>query len=182
MKRHAPAIIAFLACLTCIALLSSCRTQPALPDFQKAGRLHSLPVYDSNGSPVAQDSVKYDSLLKHLLLLQNTIYSSPRDLNGIPPLLKASFDSASGCFLVVGKGTHNKSLPEASWKQGRKIASSYDAKRWALYCKSWSRGNYSAFGTRISGEITYSKILLERLENDTLYTLVSVPFGSIIEN
>ena len=127
------------------------------------------------------DTTKYDSLLSRILVLENAIYNSPRDMNSIPPLLKASFDSSSGCFLVVGKGTHNKSLPESSWKPGRKIASAYDAKRWALYCKSWSLGNYRAFGSRISGEITYSKILLERLENDTLYTLVSVPIGSVIE-
>jgi hypothetical protein len=162
-------------------LFSSCRTQPSLPDPQKTGQLNNLPVYDSNGSSVVLDSIKYDSLLTRLCVLQNTIYNNPHDVNNISPLLKASFDSSSGCFLVVGKGTNNKSLPESSWKQSRKIASSYDAKRWALYCKSWSLGNNRTFGTRISGEITYSKILLEHLEGDTLFTLVSVPTGSIIE-
>ena len=184
MKRHVPAIIAFLACLVCAVLLSSCRTQPSLPNLQKTGQLNTLPVYNSNGSPVMQDtleSAKYDSLLSLLLTLENAVYSNPRAFKNVAPLLKASFDSSSGCFLVAGKGTHNKSFPESSWKQGRKIASSYDAKRWALYCKSWSQGNHGAFGTRISGEITYSMILLERFENDTLYALVSVPFGSIIE-
>jgi hypothetical protein len=72
-------------------------------------------------------------------------------------------------------------MPEPSWKQGRKIASAYDAKRWALYLKSWSLGSRMRFGAKISGEITYSRILLERLEDDTLFTLVSVPMGSIIE-
>jgi hypothetical protein len=180
MRRHVPAIIVLHACFAGVALLASCRTQPSLPQIQKTGQLNNLPVYDSNGSPVVQDSVKYDSLLLRLLVLQNAIYVNPREMNNISPLLKASFDSSSGCFLVAGKGVPNKSLPETSWKQGRKIASAYDAKRWALYCKSWSLGNHHTFGTRISGEITYSRILLERLENDTLFTLVSVPAGSII--
>jgi hypothetical protein len=178
MKRHTPAIV---LCLICLVLLLSCRTQPSLPDPRKTGAIHSLPVYDSKGAPVVLDSTKYDSLLSRIIVLENAIYSNPHEVNNLSLLLKASFDSTSGCFLVVGKGTQNKSLPESSWKQGRKIASAYDAKRWALYCKTWSLGSVTPFGTKISGEIIYSRILFERLMSDTLYTLVSIPIGSIIE-
>jgi hypothetical protein len=143
--------------------------------------LHALPVYNSNGQPAVQDSARYDSLLSRLRGLENEVYANPLDKEKIPPLLAASFDSSSGCFLVTGKGTHNKSMPESSWKQGRKIASAYDAKRWTLYLKSWSLGRRVRFGEKISGEIIYSRILLEKLEGDTLFTLVSVPTGSIIE-
>jgi site-specific recombinase XerC len=178
MKQHTTAIIAFLIFPL---LLVSCRTHPSLPNAQ-AGQLRSLPVYNTAGDlPTAADSLKNDSLLTRLCTLENAVYASPLDLSKISPLLKASFDSLSGCFIVAGKGTQNKSMPEASWKQGQKIASAYDAKRWALYLKSWSLGNTAHFGTKISGEITYSRILLERLDGDTLYTLVSVPMGSIIE-
>jgi len=141
-------------------------------------------VYNANGSPAATgrtDTVKYDSLLTRLLLLENAVYGNPRDFGFITRLIKASFDSSSGCFIVAGKGAANTSLPGASWKQGRKIASNYDAKRWALYCKTWSLGSAVTFGTKISGEITYSSTLLERLDGDTLFSLVSVPTGSIIE-
>jgi hypothetical protein len=182
MKRHVPAIT---TCVICISILSSCRTQPSLPSHQDSGQLHNLPAADDpNSSPAAQDapdSARYEFILSNLIVLEGAIYNDPHDAKKIMPLLKASFDSSSGCFLVVGKGTHNKSFPESSWKQGRKIASSYDAKRWALYCKVWSQGNQIAFGARISGEITYSKILLERLDGDTLFTLVSVPLGSIVD-
>jgi hypothetical protein len=174
-------LFAIIICLICSILALSCRTQPSLPSFQKPAHVNNLPVYDSNGSPVVMDSTKFDSLLSIILVLESAIYSQPRGKGHIPLLLKASFDSASGCFLVVGKGTHNKSMPESSWRQGRKIASAYDANRWALYLKAWSLGRTIAFGTRISGEISYSKILLEKLENDTLYALVSIPMGSVIE-
>jgi hypothetical protein len=178
MKQQVPAII---VCLILLQVATSCRMQPSLPDVQKAAQARALPVYDANGTPVASDSLKDDSLLTRLRIFENAVYNNPLDKSMILPLLAASFDSASGCFLVAGKGTHNKSMPEASWKQGRKIASAYDAKRWALYLKSWSLGSTVRFGTKISGEITYSRILLERLDGDTLYTLVSVPMGSIIE-
>jgi hypothetical protein len=178
MKQQVPAII---VCLIFSLVATSCRTQPSLPDIQKTAQARALPVYDANGAPMPSDTAKNDSLLFRLRTLENAVCNNPLDKSTIPPLLAASFDSASGCFLVAGKGTHNKSMPEASWKQGRTIASAYDAKRWALYLKSWSLGSTAHFGTRISGEITYSRILLERLEGDTLYTLVSVPMGSIIE-
>jgi hypothetical protein len=178
MKQQAFAII---VCLIFTLWPVACREQPSLPNIQKSVQAQSLPVYNADGSPVVSDSVKNDSLLSRLIVLENAVYANPLEIRKIPPLLRASFDSSSGCFLVAGKGTQNKSMPDASWKQGRKIASAYDAKRWALYLKSWSLGSSIRFGTKISGEITYSRIMLERLDNDTLYTLISVPMGSIIE-
>jgi hypothetical protein len=168
----------------CGIMITACKTQPSLPNLHKTGQTSDLPLYDSKGSLVALgqlDSTKYDSLLYRLIALENAVWSNPRDLKCHADLLATSLDSASGCFLVAGKGVPNKSLPEASWKQGRKIASIYDAKRWALYCKTWAIGGAKPFGTRISGEITYTRTLLERLDGDTLFSLVSVPTGSIIE-
>jgi hypothetical protein len=179
MKHRLSAII--LCLLACVAMYS-CRTQPSLPGSRNPGKAATLPVYgDPQGSAAVPDTARCDSLLSRILALENAVYCDPGNRSRIPGLVKASFDSSSGCFLVVGKGTHNKSLPESSWRQGRKIASAYDAKRWALYLKSWSLGSTARFGAKISGEITYSRILLEKLEGDTLFTLVSVPTGSIIE-
>jgi hypothetical protein len=49
-----------------------------------------------------------------------------------------------------------------------------------LYLKAWSEGNPIPFGEKISGEVTYSSVLRERLEADTLYQLIQVPVGSVV--
>jgi len=164
--------------LFCTLMLFHCKKQPTLPQLKSAAV--QIPHYDANGSRVDSDSMHCDSLFPVLLRMQDEVYLHPQSNAGIGALLKVSFDSTSGCFLTIGKGVHNPAMPEASWKQGRKIASGYDAKRWAMYMKLWSQGVFAPFGRKISGEISYSKVVLEKIENDTLYTLVSTPFGSII--
>jgi hypothetical protein len=49
-----------------------------------------------------------------------------------------------------------------------------------LYLKAWRDGSTIDFGKKISGEVSYSKILLERADGDTLYQLIQVPLGSAV--
>jgi hypothetical protein len=178
MKRSIPAITVFLFFLL---IFSSCKLQPSLPQEAKtapAASRHAPPA--SHGT--LPDSAKFDSLLSLLIKLENNVYVN-RPTSGTVSLMelkKVSFDSSSGCLLVAGKGTFNKSHPEAAWDKGRKMAASGDAKRWVLYLKAWQEGSALAFGNKISGVVSYSRILLERLDGDTLYQLIQVPLGSVV--
>jgi hypothetical protein len=162
------------------SVLFSCKTQPSLPPGKKTAQTSQPQDSVFKQKVVAIDSTQYDSLLTVLLNRENTIYLAPKDKNNIVPFTSVSFDSASGCFLVAGKGTQNREFPESAWEKARKMASAYEAKRWALYAKAWTTGSSMPFGQKITGEITYSNVLRERLENDTLYVLVSVPIGSVV--
>ncbi len=175
---------AIIMSIFCILEGTSCRKQPSLPHFNalpvQMSSTIQLPQYNSGGSRIIADSLHCDSLFPILLKCRNQVYLHPQNAGDISNLLRISFDSASGCFFAIGKGVQNNAMPEASWKHGRKMASTYDAKRWALYLKLWSQGQIVPFGKKISGDISYSKVILEKMENDTLFTLVSIPFGSII--
>lgn len=132
--------------------------------------------------PSDQDFVQVDTArtLERLLDLQATVYSKKDDLNAAQALLSFSFDSTTGCFLTVGKGTINPAHPASARKAGRKLAAGYEGKRWGLYLKVWYSGTWIPFGTPIEGEVVYSKVLHERIANDTLYQLMILPLGSIV--
>jgi hypothetical protein len=157
-----------LAVIVCASL--SCRdNQKPAEDLQK------------QANTVSKDTIiNYDSLLSLLIRLQNSISANPRDSRLIPPLLTEAFDTVSGSFLIVGKGIPNKEFPEAAWDAARKMAALQDGKRWGLYLKAWRTGDMRNFGQTISGTITYSKVLFDRLSNDTLYQLIQIPIGSIV--
>lgn len=127
-----------------------------------------------------QAALDYDALMTRLLELQNDIYANPTDPEFIPPLLKAAFDSTSGSFLVVGRGLANPAHPEAAQAASRKTAARHDGRRWALYLKAWRRGDMRPLSRTINGEIAYSKVLHERMRDDTLYLLLQVPLGSVV--
>ncbi|HUI91935.1 MAG TPA: hypothetical protein VLX68_06775 [Chitinivibrionales bacterium] len=176
MKHFTAAITAFLFFYLSIA---SCKLQPS--EYQGTSPSSAVPARPpSNAVPF--DSAKYDSLLSLLIKLENAVYANTRSQSNasLGDLKKVSFDSADGCFLVAGKGAYNKSQPEAVQAQGRAMAASADGKRWALYLKAWHDGGSLAFGQKISGEVTYSKILLEQPRGDTLYQLIQIPFGSLV--
>lgn len=126
------------------------------------------------------DSAGLDSLLRILVKLENGVRVSSADKNAAQLLLNVSFDSASGCFMVAGKGTGNPSLPRSAQVAGRRVAAAYDAKRWSLYLKAFRDDRNISFGENISGEIAYSRTLLERTVGDTLLLLLQVPAGSIV--
>ncbi|MGB7569829.1 MAG: hypothetical protein WBM07_18345 [Chitinivibrionales bacterium] len=170
MKLHALAILVFVVAVV------SCRKNPS-PAQKNNGHastavLQSRPAYDT--------AAHNDSLLTTLRELQDSIYSAPQKTDLIASFLHRAFDTVSGCFFVVGKGTNSTDLPEASWDRGRKIAASYDGKRWALYCKTWAQGGKIPFGKPMSGNISYSKTVFEKLIGDTLFQLIMAPTGSII--
>jgi hypothetical protein len=115
-----------------------------------------------------------------VLNLQNGVYADPTDQSLVPQLVSASFDSLSGSFLTVGKGVVNPEHPQAAQPSARQQAAAADAKRWSLYLKAWHTGDTRAFGETIEGQISYSRVLAEKLEGDTLYQLVQVPVGSVV--
>jgi hypothetical protein len=170
MKLHTLAILVFFMALV------SCRKNPS-PALKNTG--HSSSTVMQSNQPF-DTAARYDPQLTTLIALQNSIIESPAESGPIAALLRASFDQESGCFFIVGKGTHSVDLPEATWDRGRKIAASYDGKRWALYCKTWSQGGKIPFGKPVSGKISYSRVVFEKLTGDTLFQLLMVPAGSII--
>jgi hypothetical protein len=126
------------------------------------------------------DSVDFESLMNRLRDLQDTMYADPANSRLIPPLVKAAFDSTTGCFHVVGKGCADSSYPAAAVKALQKTAARNDAMRWALYLKSWRRGDMRPLSRQVRGEIAYSRVLFEKDTGDTLYQLLQVPIGSIV--
>jgi hypothetical protein len=179
MKRSIPAITVFLFFLLAF---SSCKLQPSLPQTEKSAVAVSGRQTPAAVPQTQLDSARCDSLLSLLIKLENDVYAGLPSASAdfLNELKKYSFDSSSGCFLTVGKGAFNKTFPEGAWDKGRKMAASYDGKRWALYLKAWQEGSAIVFGNKISGEVTYSRILLERAVGDTLYQLIQVPIGSVI--
>lgn len=179
MKRSIPAITVFLFFLLAF---SSCKLQPSLPQETKTTLAASARQVAPVSHGVLLDSARCESLLSLLIKLENDVFTNlpSKATVSLSELKKASFDSSSGCFLVAGKGMFNKSHSEGTWDNGRKMAASGDAKRWALYLKAWRDGSTVDFGKRISGEVSYSRILLERTHGDTLYQLMQVPIGSVV--
>jgi hypothetical protein len=165
-----------LAILVLILVMASCRKNPSIArknaGHDSSNALQSEPPYDT--------AARNDSLLAALRALQDSISNRPENSGLIAPLLRSAYDRETGCFYIVGKGTHSASLPRASWDRGRKIAASYDGKRWTLYCKTWSQGGNVQFGKPVSGTISYSKVVFEKVAGDTLFQLLMVPAGSII--
>src|SRR5271157_6432028 len=145
MKRCVTAIgVFFLVTLVVI----SCREHPSpasekrpLPPSATAGHAAGL----NNGAGC-------DSILAVVEALEDRVRADPRDGNAAQALVKAAFDSASGCFITAGKGTFNRSHPQAAKEAGRTMAAQYDAKRWALYLKTRSLGRGIMFGENIAGE------------------------------
>jgi hypothetical protein len=165
-----------LAILVLILVMASCRKNPSSArkntGNDSSNASPSKPPYDT--------AARNDSLLAKLIALQDSISGRPENTGLIAPLLRAAYDQETGCFFVVGKGMYSANLPQASWKRGRKIAASFDGKRWALYCKTWSQGNTIQFGKHVSGNISYDKVVFEKFTGDTLFQLLMVPSGSII--
>ena len=179
MKRSIPAITVFLFFLLAF---SSCKLQPSLPQAEKPAPVTSAGQAAPVPHDALADSTRCDSLLSLLIRLENNIYASLPSTNAVSlgELKKVSFDSSSGSFLAAGKGAFNKKLPEGAWDTGRKMAASADGKRWVLYLKAWRDGSTIDFGKKISGEVSYSSILCERSDGDTLYQLIQVPIGSVV--
>ncbi len=177
MKRWPVAItVCSFACL----LVASCKEQPSLPPDARHGPAASSQQDRSLCRAAPPDSVALDSLLSVLVKLENCIRGGSREDILATELLKASFDSASGCLMVAGQGTGNPSLPRSAWVAGRRMAAAYDAKRWALYLKALLDNRKTSFGENISGEIGYSRILVERTVGDTLQELLQIATGSIV--
>jgi hypothetical protein len=175
MKRCITAIAVFFF----VALLvPSCRKQPS-PASGKPSSVSSEAQRGESASG-SKNTASCDSLLTVVNALENSVRSAPRDQEAAQALAKASFDSSSGCFLAAGKGTFNRSHPQAAWETGRAMSAQLDAKRWALYLKTRSEGRDIVFGENISGGITYSSTMCSRVEGDTLILLVKVPLGSVI--
>jgi|WetSurMetagenome_2_1015567.scaffolds.fasta_scaffold00008_42 hypothetical protein len=170
MKRRLAAIAVFVACAV---IAFSCREQPS----PASGKQPSSAEVSLAASPSA---LSCDSLLAAVLNLENRLRANYRDTKGTQELLRAAFDSVSGCFFTVGRGTFNHSHPGAAQETERTMAARLDAKRWALYLKSIALGrNAASFGGNIAGEVTYSSTLCERTNGDTLALLLKIPLGSV---
>jgi hypothetical protein len=132
---------------------------------------------------VSQDSINaktFDSLLTNINDIENELFcSQSSDLKQIKKLVNRTFDTSNGCFHTVGKGIINPSFPPETQNASRKNAAKYKGEQWALTLKSWYTGKKLPVCTHASGQIFYSKILFNKLIDDTLLMLLEVPLGSI---
>ncbi len=156
--------------------LGSCREDNSTPKSGPSPDSLSMDADTLSGRPLDADP---DSLLALVLPLQDSVYGNPRQAALAGALVKASLDSASGSFVVVGKGVVNPHTADEAAVAGQQRAAQSDAKRWALYLKAWYSGATLAFGDPLEGRIAYTNVLLERAKGDTLLQLVQVPLGSI---
>jgi hypothetical protein len=177
MKRR---ILAITVLLSTFLFISSCKEQPSPPPGAHQNPAGSSEPALPARSAVPSDSEVCGSLLPVLVGLENELRANSRSWETAHDLAKASFDTASGCFLAAGKGTFNRSHPQAAWEIGRKMAAEYDARQWALYLKARALGRDISFGERVSGEITYAATMCQQAAGDTLFVLLKVPTGSII--
>lgn len=156
--------------------LGSCREDNSTPKSGPSPDTLSMAADTLSGGPLDADP---DSLLALVLPLQDSVYRNPRQTELAGALVEASLDSASGSFVVVGKGVVNPQMTDEAALAGQQRAAQSDAKRWALYLMAWYGGDTRPFGDAIEGKIAYAKVLLERMKGDTLLQVVQVPIGSI---
>ena len=90
------------------------------------------------------------------------------------------WDSSSGSFFCLGKGVINTKLPQSAQLKSREKAAELIALKWALYLKKWKNGEYISMHDTVNGQIIYSTSLYKEVIGDTLFSLVTVPLGSII--
>ncbi len=175
MKRYVAAIGVFFFV---VLVVSSCREHASPASDKKP--LPSSETQRVEKSIALNNSAACDSILGIVEALEDRVRADPGNGNATQALAKAAFDSASSCFLTAGKGTFNRSHPQAAQEAGRTMAAQYDAKRWALYLRTRSLGRAGTFGQNIAGAITYSSTMCTRNQGDTLVLLVKVPLGSVI--
>ena len=130
--------------------------------------------------PTERTDSSYVLLLDRLLFFQNKITADVSDAHAVIAYRKISYDTATDCFYTVGKGVANKNFPEAAQNASRQLAAKRTAINWVLYLKNWSEGKSIEYGTPVSGNIMYSKSVLDQQEGDTLLRLFQFPIGSII--
>lgn len=124
--------------------------------------------------------IDYDSLFTLILELQNSIERDPTNSVIIKQLLSAAYDTVENIYYCVGKGSANPKLPVATRYAGMRQAAQGTAQRWSLYLKSWQKSGSYKFGQKISGTIEQgSKMLLEKMESDTLYQLFYINSNAV---
>lgn len=158
-------------------LVPSCRESNQMPKCSGAecAKSNETTVID----PV-QDSLRIDSLLDTLWRLECAVSEKTSDKNLVKKLQAKSFDSASGCYYVVGIGLKNLDLPEEAQPLAQKTSAKYAAEKWALFLKAVYSGEKTTFGTPVSGKVLYKKDLRTRSVDDSLFVLVMVPVGSVV--
>jgi hypothetical protein len=169
MNRITPAI---LCCVLFMAL--SCE-QEGTPKKQVADTSST-----SQGATTTPVPKNLDSLFSVIGAIEDSLFRTPKDTTLFRTFLRASFDSVSGCFYVVGKGLAKRARAASIRDAERRKAAQRTAERWALYAKAWQEGQSLSFGHTISGTITYSTQAGEREKNDTLLMMIQVPLGSIV--
>ena len=152
-----------------ILIFSGCQQKKSVPEKSTL----------QNIKTIIQRDPDYDSLADVISNYQDRIISDPENKILMGRLLSAALDSTSGCFLVAGKGVYNRNLPLSAQNESRKTAAIRSAQRWALYLKVWQQGDLVPLSTPVSGSIAYSKTLIEKEVNDTLFLLLGIPPGSI---
>ncbi|MBD3344981.1 MAG: hypothetical protein GF401_07960 [Chitinivibrionales bacterium] len=149
-------------------------------DRTKTERITKAQTGTENSLNTAATRLDTAEVFQTVLALEDSLRKERGNTDLIARLLKASYDSSSGSFYTVGKGVKNPKLPQAAQQQAQERSAQLDAKRWTLYLKRWHTGSSTSFGDSIGGEITYSMIVDEKMNNDTLLQLVQAPVGSVV--
>lgn len=139
---------------------------------------HAYKQLDSrNISKMPISATNLDSLTFLLADIEQRIMHCANDHTLQQVFLHHAFDTLKGGFHVAGTGLSPKNSIGGNLLA--KKAAEKTALRWALYAKSWHLNVDIAFGTPISGTISYHTPLVTIARNDTIYQLIFVPLGSI---
>ncbi|MBD3421030.1 MAG: hypothetical protein GF398_12995 [Chitinivibrionales bacterium] len=171
MLTHTVLPCAIIACLAlCACEEDSGKSAPAIPKNNPA---------PPRPRQTAQSSTDTSALLDSILAVQNRVVLNPADALRQKRCAALSFDSTGGGYWAVGKGIRNDSLAQAAQMIGWKRASEKTAQRWLLYKRMWSRGTMLPYGSEIEGSIAWSHVVSRTIVDDTLFTLLQAPQGSI---
>ncbi len=172
MKRAISAIV-----LTIFLLTAKCGEESPHHDtrhtdtdsilFTPAGHRRTIPIFTEN---------TFNAIVE----LEKALTDSPENQKSREKLQHYCLDTVTGSFLVVGNGTANPEHPPSARDLGRRRAAIYSGERWALYHKAWNSGRRIPFGEEIFGKVMYSKVLMEKVESETLWVLLHVPIGSVV--
>jgi hypothetical protein len=121
----------------------------------------------------------YKLLVDVINSIENAIMKDPTNITLQQDLLSISYDSTTGSLLTVGNGVYNNELNSDLKEELRTRGARTVAQRWALYMHNWFLQKSIQFGDTVSGTITYDKELYSHTNNDTLFLLLQIPFGSI---
>ena len=134
---------------------------------------------DSTQSGLAAGDSDYEALFDSISTALGLLKTEESD-TGKDHAVQVAWDSVSGGFFCPGKAAADPRLPEAARYAAMQRAAQLTARKQAMFFREWKLRKYRKMTAPLQGQITYSDVVFEKIDGDTLKTLMLVPFGSIV--